>query len=528
MAELTMDADVLIKFLAEISDFQDKVTQVTGELDTVTEKQAEVAQSGSDMAKATGSSMQAMAGVASIARQVNPQLGRMATVTMGVTRAMRGFGIAAGTAMRVMGPLAAAVGVGYGAFRIWTTESRRAKEAAEQFAAAQDSVQDAVTATADILLRAKVITGEMTQLEADRIENAATLDDIFKASQTNLRLRKEALEEELAIMKEHDREARILNEAQQEFIDSGDEYGQTAQENTDVLSHINTEHRRSIAVTEHSAEAYHTLESQLRDVNYELESLERHRGQTERALEIIAQKANEAATGDAGGGDVGGGVSGLADAFEKLKTAMQDLPTETFRFEGGEMDLREPLQQNEESAKEMAITYSDAFGSMANSAGKLNQALGGDAQEQFKRGQALALAEVAFNTASAVMKAGVNIPLAVSMAAAGAANAALVMAQQPPPAHMGLVPSSTGPLAPDEMNTRVLKGEAVLDRATVRRMGGAQGVRDLMQGGGGNGQTVVVVPWKHLDRQLQTSGRANSRFGRTMRRNAQISTGQRG
>ena len=57
MAELTMDADVLIKFLAEISDFQDKVTQVTGELDTVTEKQAEVAQSGSDMAKASGSSM---------------------------------------------------------------------------------------------------------------------------------------------------------------------------------------------------------------------------------------------------------------------------------------------------------------------------------------------------------------------------------------------------------------------------------------------------------------------------------------
>tara|TARA_Y100000593_G_scaffold2827_1_gene5691 strand:+ start:10338 stop:11885 length:1548 start_codon:yes stop_codon:yes gene_type:complete len=515
MAELTMDADVLIKFLAEISDFQDKVTQVTGELDTVTEKQAEVAQSGSDMAKATGSSMQAMAGVASIARQVNPQLGRMATVTMGVTRAMRGFGIAAGTAMRVMGPLAVAVGVGYGAFRIWTAESRKAKEAAEQFAAAQDSVQDAVTATADILLRAKVITGEMTQLEADRIENAATLDEIFKANQTNLRLRKEALESEISALHERNAAIREHNAGVLEDIQNR---GAAARELEQIQPF------RPLV----DEDAFHELQVQLRDVNYEIESLERHRGQTERALEIIAQKANEAATGDAGGGDVGGGVSGLVDAFENLNTAMQDLPTETFRFDGAEMDLREPLQQNEESAKEMAITYSDAFGSMANSAGKLNQALGGDAQEQFKRGQALALAEVAFNTASAVMKALPNIPLSVAMGTAGAANAALVMAQQPPPAHMGLVPSSTGPLAPDEMNTRVLKGEAVLDRATVRRMGGAQGVRDLMQGGGGNGQTVVVVPWKHLDRELQSSGRANSRFGRTMRRNAQISTGQRG
>ena len=35
-----------------------------------------------------------------------------------------------------------------------------------------------------------------------------------------------------------------------------------------------------------------------------------------------------------------------------------------------------------------------------------------------------------------------------------------------------------GGMAPDEMPARVLKGEAVLDRATVRRIGGEEGVKN--------------------------------------------------
>ena len=497
MAELTMDADVLIKFLAEISDFQDKVTQVTGELDTVTEKQAEVAQSGSDMAKASGSSMQAMAGVASIARQVNPQLGRLATLTMGASRAMRGLGIAVGSAIKAVAPVAAALAVTYGAYRVFTRDARAATEQSERFAEVQANVQDAVAKSAETLLRAKVITGELTAAEFNRIKAAAQANEVWGPVIDQLKERNEVLERQIEL----DETALRQSQAPRQ----GGILAGTAQ-----------------PVTRSAAEITQALQDQRIELSLNQIELSNARFAMEefsQAIQIVQNGPSE---------DGQGGVVGLTESLGGLRDVMQDLPTETFRFDGAEMDLREPLQQNEESAKEMAITYSDAFGSMANSAGKLNQALGGNAQEQFKRGQALALAEVAFNTASAVMKALPNVPLSVAMGTAGAANAALVMAQQPPPAHMGLVPSSTGPLAPDEMNTRVLKGEAVLDRATVRRMGGAQGVRDLMQGGGGNGQTVVVVPWKHLDRELQTSGRANSRFGRTMRRNAQISTGQRG
>jgi len=54
----------------------------------------------------------------------------------------------------------------------------------------------------------------------------------------------------------------------------------------------------------------------------------------------------------------------------------------------------------------------------------------------------------------------------------GAAQLGVVMSQQMPSFHMG-------GLAQDESTARVLKGEAVLDRATVRRIGGEQGVRNL-------------------------------------------------
>jgi hypothetical protein len=75
----------------------------------------------------------------------------------------------------------------------------------------------------------------------------------------------------------------------------------------------------------------------------------------------------------------------------------------------------------------------------------------------------------------------------------------VVLSQQMPSFHMG-------GLASDESTARVLKGEAVLDRATVRRIGGEQGVKNLQQGASPSVQTVVIQPFKHFGRFAKDLG----------------------
>ena len=63
-----------------------------------------------------------------------------------------------------------------------------------------------------------------------------------------------------------------------------------------------------------------------------------------------------------------------------------------------------------------------------------------------------------------------------------------------------------GGMAPDEMGARVLRGEAILDRATVRRLGGEQGVKELQQKPKGNETVVVIQPFKHFGRFTKAIG----------------------
>lgn len=124
----------------------------------------------------------------------------------------------------------------------------------------------------------------------------------------------------------------------------------------------------------------------------------------------------------------------------------------------------------------------------------------------FRMNQAAAIGEIAFNTAKAVTQAlafppvlrGAMIATAVGT---GAAQTAVVMAQQPPQPSFHM-----GGMAPDEMPARVLRGEAVLDRATVRRIGGEEGVRQLSQGTAPQEQIVVIQPFKHFGRFTREIG----------------------
>lgn len=168
-------------------------------------------------------------------------------------------------------------------------------------------------------------------------------------------------------------------------------------------------------------------------------------------------------------------------------------------------------QRHENFLKEMedAETLSNAFSGFSQAVldaavqnGRANQKT---IMALFRMNQIAAVGEIAFNTAKAVSQALTYGPvLAPAMTAlavgTGAAQSAVVMGQQPPQASFHM-----GGMAPDEMGARVLKGEAVLDRATVRNIGGEQGVRNLQQGASG-GQVMVIQPFKHFGRFTREIG----------------------
>ena len=148
------------------------------------------------------------------------------------------------------------------------------------------------------------------------------------------------------------------------------------------------------------------------------------------------------------------------------------------------------------------LGMSDAMLTAALENGRANQKT---IKTLFRMNQAASVADIAFNTAKAVTAALSYPPIArAAMIAAavgtGAAQTAVVMAQQPPQASFHM-----GGMAPDEMPARVLTGEAVLDRATVRNIGGEQGVKQLQQGGMG-GEVVVIQPFKHFGRFTREIG----------------------
>ena len=123
---------------------------------------------------------------------------------------------------------------------------------------------------------------------------------------------------------------------------------------------------------------------------------------------------------------------------------------------------------------------------------------------EFKRNKAATMAEIAFKLAAGIAQAMVLPPVArgvriATLTAIAGAQTASVAAQQPPKFDVGgMVGQSDG--APDVVNANLLRGEAVLDRATVDRLGGERGVQAL-QNGGGVGETVVIIqPFKHIDR----------------------------
>lgn len=180
-------------------------------------------------------------------------------------------------------------------------------------------------------------------------------------------------------------------------------------------------------------------------------------------------------------------------------------------------------KQFEDRVKEQKALVEVTIGSLSSITAdglKLAQDVAGENKELintlFRANQAASVANIAMKTAEAIAAApaqyGPFAPAAIAAIVAQAAVQTGVVLAQQPPLHMGGVVS---PLAPDEQSRTVLTGEAVLDRATVRRLGGETGIQRLQEGGTMAADVIVMNPFKHLDRYNRSAIRnRNSAFSR--------------
>ncbi len=150
------------------------------------------------------------------------------------------------------------------------------------------------------------------------------------------------------------------------------------------------------------------------------------------------------------------------------------------------------------------------FRNMTNAVGAIMDATGSKNKELirtiFQANKIASIGEIAFNTAKAITAAQAYPPpingiMIASAIAQGAGQTAIVMSQQPPQFHMG-------GMTPDESIAVVKAGEAVLDRATVDRLGGEPGVNRLQNGQKGSAEVIVLNPYKHFDRYMTDRQRA--------------------
>jgi len=196
------------------------------------------------------------------------------------------------------------------------------------------------------------------------------------------------------------------------------------------------------------------------------------------------------------------------ERIEELKEKRQEAAKQNLdsllQFGGALADLAEQRIRGQEIDVEMDRKKQEELAKMSD----IERAAFQQKQKQmirlFNFEKALSLAEIAMGTAEAVVAAQkLPVPFNTIQAAlavgTGVAQAGVVMSQQPPSFHMG-------GMAPDEMGAKVLRGEAILDRATVRKLGGEQGVRQLQRDQGPTNNTVVIQPFKHFGRFTREIG----------------------
>ena len=203
----------------------------------------------------------------------------------------------------------------------------------------------------------------------------------------------------------------------------------------------------------------------------------------------------------------------LRELFDSQKLGFEELNDLRFKYQGSLLETEQKIhaeimrmiEERNQKTKEGLVFLTKSTGDFGKAMITTLQNVGSENQELiaglFLLQQAASAGQIAMTTAENITKAQgfpppLNIAGIAAAVAVGAAQTAAVMSQSPPKKHMG------GMLAPDEMgNVTLLKGEAVLDRSTVRNLGGESGVRRLQENRAAP-EVVVLQPFKHFDRYL--------------------------
>ena len=174
-------------------------------------------------------------------------------------------------------------------------------------------------------------------------------------------------------------------------------------------------------------------------------------------------------------------------------------------------------QQRSESLK-MAEEGISQLGAIATASGQIISNLSDERKKaaitQFRISQAVNIAEIIMTTAKNINEVFPDPVLTGLAAALGATQAAAVATTPPPEFHMGGMINK----GPDAQVITALKGEAILDRSTVREIGGERGLRQIKNRGNQAQEVIIRTPFKHFDNYSKLNikrGGALSKLQRT-------------
>jgi len=200
-------------------------------------------------------------------------------------------------------------------------------------------------------------------------------------------------------------------------------------------------------------------------------------------------------------------VNGISSAFLQI----QDNATQQYI-----RNRDEAIENIEKMEKSGVISAEESARQRTDIENAYQQTIEKQMMKSFRMKQSAAVAGILIDMAQATARAMADYPFpaSVGIAALAAGKAGLelaaVQSQPPPKFDVGGMVGQSDPLAPDQTQAQLLTGEAVLDRATVQRLGGEQGLRDLQNMP--QQKVVVIQPFKHFDRFI-SAGEKRGRFG---------------
>lgn len=253
-------------------------------------------------------------------------------------------------------------------------------------------------------------------------------------------------------------------------------------------------------------------------------------------------------------GDLGKQDQWLADSLAKAKKLTQDMGGDYADFlmikenldeeyrrrlqeanDDFEARARDEAQRTLEQKQEFERRYAEqSLSSLSSLLGDIAGMMDDSNAEQKAAAKELAYAQIAINTAVAVMQAAASAPwpynlIPIGFAVAEGVAQGIAVSQ----AHQGYTPAvqASGSPSPDEVSIRALRTESLLSSQTTRRLG-PDGIRALEMGGPGGAVQVNLHVGRVTQREIvRTDLRTNGPMSREYRRaarNGDIATGMSG